>query len=80
MTKNNYLPYTQETFDNCCIGLNKPGIAHPRNNPYNNSLSDCAIVCCPCALMIDLFILPFKLLKIPFRCFIKKNTVIPNTS
>ena len=32
MTKN-YLLYTKETIDNCCIGLNKPGPAHPRNNP-----------------------------------------------
>ena len=49
-------PYThvQKTFDNCCIGCDKPGIGSPEHNPGDNSCSDCSLICCPCALVIDI--------------------------
>ena len=38
---------------NCCIGCDKPGMRSMEHNPANNSCSDFACFCCPCALIAD---------------------------
>ncbi len=53
-------PLTNDTIDNCCIGCDKPGLTHPEHNPYDNKCSDCAIFCCPCAFVTDVFAFPFR--------------------
>jgi hypothetical protein len=54
-------PYThmQQSMDYCCIGCDKPGIGSNQHNPADNSNTDCAIVCCPCALIADILCCPF---------------------
>jgi hypothetical protein len=53
-------PLTNETFIKCGEGCDKPGLAHPDHNPYDNSCGDCAMFCCPCAFVTDVFTLPFR--------------------
>jgi hypothetical protein len=55
-------PYThvEERFDSCCIGCDKPGIGSSEHNPGDNDCSnDCALLYCPCALILDIFCFPF---------------------
>ena len=55
-------PYThvQERFDSCCIGCDKPGIGSSQHNPGDNDCcNDFALLCCPCALVLDIFCFPF---------------------
>lgn len=46
--------FTQLAFVNCCIGCEKPGLGSNEHNPGDNDCSDCALVCCPCALALDI--------------------------
>ena len=48
-------PYTHIALvtELCCIGCDKPGIGSNEHDPYDNDCSDCAIFCCPCALVAD---------------------------
>ena len=57
-------PLTNETFIKCGEGCNKPGLSHPAHDPYDNKCSDCALFCCPCAFVTDVFTMPFR----PFVC------------
>ena len=55
------LPYTnvKKTFDLCMIGCEKPGIGSNEHDPSDNSCGDCALCCCPCALVLDILCIPF---------------------
>ena len=64
-----YFPNTQDTFTACAEGCNKPGLAHPAHNPYNNRCSDCALVCCPLAFIADIILLPYVLCRRVLRMF-----------
>lgn len=49
-------PYTltEQACDYCCIGCDKPGLGSNAHDPYNNSCSDCALLCVPCTIVIDI--------------------------
>lgn len=55
-----WCPCVNDTINNCCIGCDKPGIGAADHNPYDNSCSDCALFCCPCAFIIDLITFPCR--------------------
>ena len=46
--------HVEKSFDLCCIGCDKPGIGAVDHDPGNNSCNDCAILCCPCFLLMDI--------------------------
>ena len=50
-------PYTHSELvcDYCCIGCDKPGIASMEYNPSDSECSDCAIICLPCTIVLDIF-------------------------
>lgn len=52
-----FCPYThtEKIYDLCCIGCDKPGLGSQEHDPGDNSCSDCALVCIPCALLLDIF-------------------------
>jgi len=54
---------TRKACQSCGEGCDKPGLAHPQHNPYDNSCGDCAMICAPLTLVIDLIMLPL----LPFR-------------
>ena len=60
-------PYThsEQACDYCCIGCDKEGIGSQNHNPYNNSNSDCALICIPCTLVADILCCPFMV----FGCY-----------
>lgn len=51
--------HTEQAFDYCCIGCDKPGIGAQDHDPYNNSGSDCALLSLPCTLVADIVCCPF---------------------
>ena len=53
-------PLTNETIVKCGEGCDKPGLGHPDHDPYNNACGDCAMFCCPCAFVTDIFTMPFR--------------------
>ena len=53
-------PETNGTFSSCSEGCNKPGLGSPSHNPYDNKLSDCALICCPCTFILDLVTCPYR--------------------
>ena len=53
-------PLTNETFIKCSEGCNNPGVSHPAHDPYDNKCGDCALCCCPCAFVTDVFTMPFR--------------------
>ncbi len=54
-------PLTAKTYNNCCIGCDKPGLGASNHNPSQNRISDCAFWCSPVAFVIDLISSPFRL-------------------
>lgn len=46
--------FTEQALDYCCIGCDKPGIASAEHDPADNRCSDCAIVCVPCTIIVDI--------------------------
>ena len=46
--------HVEQQFDYCCIGCDKPGVGSMEHNPGNNSCGDCALIFCPCALLMDI--------------------------
>ena len=46
--------HTQQVFDLCCIGCEKPGAGSSDHNPYDNSCTDLALCCIPCAFLADI--------------------------
>ena len=56
-----YFHNTRDTFTQCGNGSNKPGLGHPEHNPNDNRCSDCALLCCPLAFMVDIICLPYVL-------------------
>ena len=72
-------PLVKETSDNCAKGCRKPGLGSPRHDPSNDKYSDCALLCSPCALVIDLLSLPFR----GFSWYYGKKstvTILPSSS
>ncbi len=67
---------TRKTITDCGEGCDKPGVGSPNHDPYDNDCKDCAMMCCPFALVIDLIMLP----TLPFRCLYKRCRQAPNTS
>ena len=53
-------PETTNTHSLCCEGCEKPGLGSPEHNPYDETSSDCALLCCPCAFLKDLFTYPYR--------------------
>lgn len=51
-----FCPYThtEKIVDLCCIGCDKPGLGAQDHDPGDNSCSDCALVCVPCTLLLDI--------------------------
>ena len=52
-----FCPYThtEKVYDLCCIGCDKPGLGSVDHDPGDNSCNDCALLCLPCALILDFF-------------------------
>lgn len=46
--------HMEKALDLCCIGCEKPGIGSNEHNPADNECSDNALMCCPCALVLDI--------------------------
>ena len=59
---------TRKACQSCGEGCDKPGLAHPQHNPYDNSCGDCAMFCAPCTIVIDLIMLPL----LPFMLLNKR--------
>ncbi|VVU94419.1 hypothetical protein CPAV1605_141 [seawater metagenome] len=61
--------HSQERFDACCFGCDKPGIGSNEHNPSDNDCcNDCGIICLPCALVLDILCCPFMV----FGCYTVK--------
>ena len=71
---------TRTTITNCDEGCDKPGVGSASHNPYDNNCdSDCAIVCCPCAFVIDIIMLVCTPLRYLYRkCHKSRNTKTPD--
>ncbi len=57
------IPYcllSNSTIDSCCEGCDKPGLGSKDHDPSQNSCSDCALVCYPCAIIADLLCCPYR--------------------
>jgi hypothetical protein len=46
--------HTEKSVDLCCVGCDKSGLGSKDHNPYNNSCNDCAALCCPVAVVLDI--------------------------
>ena len=62
-------PLTRETYIKCGEGCKKPGLGDPQHDPSANECGDCALLCCPCAFIIDLLTLPYRAVRRLFRLF-----------
>ena len=70
----NFCYFVNSTWDDCCYGCDKPGIGAENHNPADNQCSDCALLCCPCAFICDIFcFVPRCFKRTKNRCCSKTN-------
>ena len=46
--------FTAQALDNCLFGCDRPGIPSTKNNPGDNTCSDCTLCCVPFTLIADI--------------------------
>lgn len=66
-------PLVNNTIENCCIGCDKPGPGSMDHDPSQNSCTDWALCCSPCAFVIDVLSFPCRFYNYYCTCCKKTN-------